>query len=119
MIHNMKINDSAFKRMNTGAKVREYRINDEKRRKVQIGDIIEFHRISNPEDIIEMKVYDITTYKTIKDAIKEYFDKDFSSRHKDIDSTVQSFYDKGYVTKEEEEKYGMVIFHIGKKNKNY
>ena len=42
-----------------------------------------------------------------------------SSRHKDIDSTVQSFYDKGFVTKEEEEKYGMVIFHIGKKNKNY
>ena len=39
MIHNMKINDSAFKR-----------------RKIQIGDIIEFHKISNPEDIIEMKV---------------------------------------------------------------
>ena len=65
-------------------------------------------------DIIEMKVYDIKTYKTIKDAIKEYFDKDFSSRHKDIDSTVQSFYDKGLVTNEEEEKYGKVIFNIGK-----
>ena len=114
MIHNMKINDSAFQRMNNGTKVREYRINNEKRRKVKIGDIIEFHKISNPKDIIEMKVNDIKTYKTIKDAIKEYFDKDFSSRHKDIDSTVQSFYDKGFVTKEEEEKYGMVIFHIGK-----
>ena len=116
MIHKMKINDNAFLRMNNGSKEREYRINDDKRRKVKIGDIIEFHRISNPEDIIEMKVYDITTYKTIKDAIKEYFDKDFSSRHKDIDidSTVQSFYDKGFVTQEEEEKYGMVIFHIGK-----
>ena len=51
MIHYMKINDSAFKRMNNGTKVREYRMNDEKRRKVQIGDIIEFHKISNPEDI--------------------------------------------------------------------
>jgi len=114
MIHNMKINDNAFQRMNNGTKVREYRINDEKRRKVQIGDIIEFHKISNPEDIIEMKVHDITTYATIKEAIKKYFDKDFSSRHKDIDSTVQSFYDRGFLTQEEEEKYGMVIFHIGK-----
>lgn len=114
MIHKMKINDNAFLRMNNGSKVREYRINDDKRRKVKIGDIIEFHRISNPEDIIEMKVYDITTYKTIKEAIKKYFDKDFSSRHKDIDSTVQSFYDRGFLTQEEEEKYGMVIFHIGK-----
>ena len=118
MIHKMKINDNAFLRMNNGTKVREYRINDDKRRKVQIGDIIEFHKMSNQEDIIDMKVKDITIYKTIKDAIKEYFDKDFSCRHKDIDSTVQSFYDKGFVTKEEKEKYGMVIFHIKKiKNK--
>ena len=51
MIHNMKINDNAFQRMNNGTKVREYRINNEKRRKVKIGDIIEFHSISNPEDI--------------------------------------------------------------------
>ena len=29
MIHNMKINDSAFKRMNNGTKVREYRMNDD------------------------------------------------------------------------------------------
>ena len=65
MIHKMKINDNAFQRMNNGSKVREYRINDDKRRKVKIGDIIEFHSISNPEDIIEMKVYDITTYKFI------------------------------------------------------
>jgi len=114
MIHYMKINDSAFKRMNNGTKVREYRMNDEKRRKVQIGDIIEFHKISNPEDIIEMKVKDITTYKKLKAAIKKYFDKDFSSRHKDIDSTVQSFYDRGFLTQEEEEKYGIVVFHIEK-----
>ena len=114
MIHKMKINDNAFLRMNNGTKVREYRINDDKRRKVQIGDIIEFHKMSNQEDIIDMKVKDITIYKTIKDAIKEYFDKDYRARHKDIDSTVQSFYDTGFATKEEEEKYGMVIFHIEK-----
>ena len=33
----MKINDNAFQRMNNGLKVREYRINDDKRRKVKIS----------------------------------------------------------------------------------
>lgn len=112
MIHKMKINDNAFLKMNNGTKVREYRINDEKRRKVQIGDIIEFHKITNLEEKIQMIVKDITVYKTVKDAIKEYFDKDFSARHKDIDSTVHSFYDRGFVTKEEKEKYGLVFQKI-------
>ena len=38
MIHKMKINDNAFLRMNNGSKEREYQINDDKRRKVKIGD---------------------------------------------------------------------------------
>lgn len=40
MIHIMKISDNAFERMKKGIKKREYRVNDEKRRLVRVGDII-------------------------------------------------------------------------------
>jgi len=56
MIHIMKINDNAFERMKKGIKKREYRVNDEKRKLVRVGDIIEFQKISNQEEKIHNKL---------------------------------------------------------------
>lgn len=114
MIHRMKINDNAFERMQKGIKKREYRVNDEKRKLVRVGDRIEFQKISNPEEKILMDVKDINCFHSLNDAISIHFDEDFSARHNDIESTVNSFYQKGYCTKEEIEKNGMVVFEIKK-----
>lgn len=114
MKHIMKINDNAFTRMKIGSKKREYRVNDEKRQQVRVGDIIEFHKISNPEEKILMDVKSINYFKNLEDAITSNFEEDFSSRHKDIKSTIKSFYQKGYCNKEEIEKHGMVVFEIKK-----
>ena len=38
----MEVNDSAFERMKKGIKKREYRVNNEKRKQIRIGDVIEF-----------------------------------------------------------------------------
>lgn len=114
MIHIMKINDNAFERMKKGIKKREYRINDEKRKLVRVGDIIEFQKISNQEEKIQMDVKDINYFDSLNDAISLHFDEDFSDRHSDIESTVNSFYQKGYCTEEEIEKNGMVVFEIKK-----
>lgn len=114
MIHIMKINDNAFERMKKGIKKREYRVNDEKRKLVRVGDIIEFQKISNQEEKIQMDVKDINYFYSLNDAISLHFDEDFSDRHSDIESTVHSFYQKGYCTEEEIEKNGMVVFEIKK-----
>lgn len=114
MMHIMKINENAFGRMQNGTKKREYRINDEKRQQVRVGDTIEFHKISSPEDKILMNVKDINYFKTLEDAIAPHFEEDFSERYSDIKSTVNSFYQNGYCTIEEVQENGIVVFTIKK-----
>lgn len=114
MKHIMKINDSAFERMKKGTKKREYRVNDEKRKQVRIGDIIEFQKISNQDEKILMDVKEIELYNSLEDAICSHFEEDFSNRHSDINSAINSFYEKGYYDKEEIDKNGMIVFKIKK-----
>lgn len=112
MLHEMKINDSAFDRMNKGLKKREYRVNDEKRKKVRVGDVIEFHKISNMEEKILMNVKKIEYYKTLEEAVTLHFEEDFRDRYNDIGSAVNSFFERGYYNKKEIKKYGIVVFCI-------
>ena len=114
MLHKMKINDNAFDRMKKGSKKREYRVNDEKRQFIRCGDIIEFAKISNPEETIVMDVKNIENYITLEEAVSSHFDEDFSDRHNDIKSTVASFYEKGYYTEKEVQKDGIVVFELKK-----
>ena len=114
MKHIMKVNDNAFERMKNGLKKREYRVNDDKRQQVRVGDIIEFHKITHPEEKILMDVKSIKCFKSLKDAISAHFEEDFSDRHNDIESTVKSFYQNGYCNEEEIIKNGIIVFEIKK-----
>ena len=42
MLHKMKLNESPFNRMKKGTKTIEFRLFDEKRQKIKVGDKIEF-----------------------------------------------------------------------------
>lgn len=114
MKHVMKINNHAFEKMKKGIKKREYRVNDEKRQQVRIGDIIEFQNVSNPEEKILMDIKQVNYFKSLEDAISSHFEEDFSETNSNIESAVHSFYQKGYCSKEEVEKNGIVIFEIKK-----
>lgn len=114
MLHVMKVNDNAFERMKKGLKKREYRVNDKKRQQVRIGDIIEFHKLSDPEEKILMDVKAIEKYEHLEEAISKHFEEDFSDRHDSIDETVDSFYKKGYYNQDEVDEYGMAVFEIKK-----
>ena len=42
MIHNMKLKEGPFEKVANGTKTIEMRLYDEKRKKIQVGDVIEF-----------------------------------------------------------------------------
>ncbi len=112
MLHKMKLNDSAFERMKNKEKKREYRVNDEKRKLVRVGDIIEFSKLSNEEEKILMDVNNIENFNSLEDAISSHFEEDFSNRHPDFQSACNSFYQKGYYSKEEIKENGIVVFEV-------
>ncbi len=114
MKHTMKLNERAFERIKNGTKKREYRVNDEKRQLVHIGDYIEFQKLPDLKEKIVVEVKDIERFNTLERAIEKYFESDFKDRHSNIKETVESFYKRGFCEKEEIQKYGCVVFQFTK-----
>lgn len=114
MKHIMHLNDFIFNRMKDGLKNREYRTNDEKRKKVRVGDIIEFHNTSNEDDVILMDVVKVETFSSLDKAVDKYFDEDFEGRYKDGKSVVAAYYDNNFMDKKEVDEVGVVVFELKK-----
>lgn len=56
MLYQMKLNEKPFRALQAGYKSIELRLNDEKRRQLQIGDEITFTCIPHPEESVTKKV---------------------------------------------------------------
>lgn len=112
MIHEMKLNESPFERIKNGTKTIEFRLYDEKRKKVKIGDKIEFSKLPDLQEKIVAQVIDIYKDKSFKNLFNRiYTDK------KEAERKAESMYQ--YYSKEQEEKYGVVGIKINLLSNNY
>lgn len=105
MIHKMKLNESPFERIKNGTKTIEFRLYDEKRKKIKIGDKIEFSKLPDLQEKILVDVLDIYRDKTFKSLFKKiYTDED------EIERKTKSMYQ--FYSKEQEKKYGVIGIKI-------
>ena len=114
MEHIMKLYESSFNDLKSGKKKREYRLNDEKRKLVRIGDTIRFLKLPNLDEEFVVDVMNIETFDNWFDCYSKYYEEDLKNRYDSIDAVVQDTYNEGYYTKEESEEKGCVIFSIKK-----
>ena len=112
----MKLNPKYFEYMKNGTKRVEVRLNDEKRRCIQIGDEIIFQK--EPELIDE--IYTEISGLKIKKSFKELINTLDISQYSDKNETKEKFLKDLYkfYTKEKEEKYGVVGIEIKLKKEN-
>lgn len=113
MEHVMKLNPDSFEDVKSGKKKREYRLNDEKRRLVRVGDTIRFLKLPNLDEEIVVDVKDIETFDSWYNCYAKYYDQDFKDRYASIEDVIKDTYN-GYYTEEETEENGCVIFTIKK-----
>ena len=59
MIHKMKLQESPFERMKNGTKTVEFRLYDEKRKQIKIGDQIEFSKLPDLQEKLLVDVVDL------------------------------------------------------------
>ena len=77
MIHEMRLDPDIFEEIKDGNKTVEYRLYDEKRRKIKVGDKIEFKKRPDFKEIILVDVLEIYTEKTFEDLFRKFYtDKD-------------------------------------------
>lgn len=101
----MKLKNSPFERIKNGTKTIEFRLYDEKRRKIQIGDKIEFLKLPELQEQIVVEVLDIYKDVTFEKLFKKIF-----TNEKEREEKTQSM--KQYYTHEQEKEYGVVGIKI-------
>lgn len=67
MIYKMHLNVKYFNLIKSGIKTIEIRVNDEKRRKLKIGDEINFIKATNFEEIICATIKDLVSAKSFNE----------------------------------------------------
>lgn len=105
MIHQMKLNEDPFERIKNGTKTIEFRLYDEKRRKVKIGDKIEFSKLPDLQEKILVDVLDLYTEPSFEELFEKlYKDKELAKQKANAMYEIYS--------PENEKKYGVVGIKI-------
>lgn len=110
MKYDMKLNNSPYEKIKNGTKTIELRLNDEKRKKLKVNDIIEFTNRETLEKML-VEVENIYHYPTF-DELYKHFDKvSLGYEENDVANSKDM---EQYYTKEQQEKYGVLGIEIKK-----
>ena len=112
----MKLNPKYFEYMKNGTKRVEVRLNDEKRRCIQIGDEIIFFFFLELIDEIYTEIIGLKIKKSFKELINTLDISQYSDKNETKEKFLKDLYK--FYTKEKEEKYGVVGIEIKLKKEN-
>lgn len=105
MIHKMKLKESPFERIKNGTKTIEFRLYDEKRSKIKIGDQIEFVKLPDLQETILVDVLDLYRENTFENLFKKVF-----TDENEIKKKTASMYQ--YYSPDKEKQYGVIGIKI-------
>lgn len=108
MIHKMRLNNEPFINIKNGTKTIELRLLDEKRRLINIGDIIIFENRKDNETI-EVQVINLYKFKTFKELYSNF--NKIALGYKANEETIPEDMEK-YYSKEEQEQFGVVGIEV-------
>jgi len=114
MLHKMKLQEDPFERIKNGTKTVEFRLYDEKRRTIQIGDEIEFSKLPELQEKLLVKVIDLYKEESFEKLFKKVFVGEDKEKIIEKAKSMNRFY-----TPEQEKEYGVVGIKIeigGKEN---
>ena len=105
MLHKMKLNKEPFEKIKNGTKTIEFRLYDEKRQKVKIGDKIEFSKLPDLKEKLLVDVIDLYKEETFKNLFQKIY-----TNEDEINSKTKSIYE--IYSPEKEKKYGVLGIKI-------
>ncbi len=94
-IHRMNLQTKFYNFIKDGTKRIEVRLFDEKRQKIQLGDIVEFY--NSKGEIIGARVTGVLRYRTFEDLFRDFDVSILADRtmtKEELQKTLEGFYDK-------------------------
>lgn len=83
MLHKMKLLENPFERIKNGTKTIEFRLFDEKRQQIKVGDKIEFSKLPDLQEKILVDVVDLYRENTFEELFRKlYSDEEVTKKTK-------------------------------------
>ncbi len=101
----LRLNESPFEGIKNGTKTIEFRLYDEKRQQIKVGDKIEFSKLPDLQEKLLVDV--VQLYR--KDTFENLFRKLYTDEEK-IKRKTKSMYQ--YYSPEKEKEYGVIVIKI-------
>lgn len=101
MIHKMKLKEGPFYRMKNGVKEIEFRLFDEKRQQIKVGDKIEFSKLPELQEKLVVDVLDLYRANSFKELFLYIYNDEKEAADKA--ERMRAFY-----SEDEERKYGVL-----------
>ena len=81
MLHKMKLKESPFERIKDGSKTIEFRLYDEKRKLIKIGDQIEFSKLPELNEKILVDVLDLYREESFEKLFRKLIDDEEEKKY--------------------------------------
>lgn len=111
MTHKMHLYPAPFAQIKRGKKKREYRLYDEKRQKLRVGDRIVFSKLPEKKEEVAVTITSLTRFATFSACYKAYFAEDFAQAYADVAAVTADTYEN-YYTPDAEARYGALVIGI-------
>nr|WP_155671632.1 ASCH domain-containing protein [Ornithinibacillus caprae] len=99
-----------FNAIKEGKKKVEVRLNDEKRRKIRVGDTIEFIKLPEQNDTLQVQVTDLRTYDTFQAMFEDIPFEEFDCKGWTIKAMIDGTYE--IYTPKQEKEWGTLAITI-------
>ena len=99
-----------FKAIKEGRKIVEVRLNDKKRRKIKVGDTIEFIKFPEQDETMQVQVIELRTYDTFKKMYEDIPSKDFDCEGWTMEEMIHGTYE--IYSPQLEKKWGTLAITI-------
>lgn len=106
MIHKMKLNESPFDRIKNGTKTVEFRLYDDKRKQIKVGDKIEFSKLPELQEKLVVEVLELYQDKTFENLFRKLYKED----EEEIKRKTKSMYE--FYSPEKEKQYGVLGIRV-------
>ena len=105
MLHKMKLNESPFERIKNGTKTIEFRLYDEKRQQIKVGDQIEFSKLPNLQEKLLVDVVELYKEDTFENLFRKLYNDE-----QEITRKTKAMYE--IYSPEKEQQYGILGIKI-------
>lgn len=88
----------------------EVRLNDEKRRKIKVGDSIEFIKVTQQDEILEVEITELRSYDTFEEMYNDIPSKDLDCEGWTMKELIDGTYE--IYTPQQEKEWGVLAIMI-------